>query len=509
MDFINDLMPVDSALVKRLQRSMVFDTNKSAARIRNDERHAVSALVTVLKRLRKNKGAVEVLDRAVTSEDCSTKCIVYKMPKKSDANNPTLHKTYPHFTLCKMFRFPEIVTYHQLTHSDHCLFDFATNYQSLEYCINPYHYQLAKRPQIPDMVVPKNVPVDLQTQHRLLTLSGNIDRLCPQGVPNITLDARSIPACSDPDARCFSTDKGENNEDAASSCSSRVPGVASPTSTHVPSPSTDFNDEMETDQDLPSPGSTGSQEPSNRNIYAKPPMSNDSDWHRTAESPFGAIMGPDGDIGNVMSTDTVARISFQESPVWCTVGYYEEETCVRSDYHGSRPSFVIDGYTSVPDEERFSVGNFTNSKRSKGTLQVRQFIGKGIRLYYIAGDVFVENLSAFSIFVQSPMAAHRYNWHTAAVCKIAPNSHFKIFSMTEFATLLGIAVKDGFETTFALTRMCTVRISLVKGWGKVYKRHSVNKTPVWFQVHLTSPLQWLDRILIEMGGPPERCTSFS
>lgn len=494
---MTSMLPFTSPVVKRL----LGFRKRSARSNESDDRWTEKAVKSLVKKLKKS-GTVDELEKAITTQDVSTRCIT--IARSLDGGlQVSQKKGLPHVICCRLWRYPELGSHHELKPVENC--QFAFHLRREEVCVNPYHY--TKVEQYP----PSSTMVPRQSEYTAeVEIPGVFDDLVGGG------GSCAMPMTETPPPG-YITDENE----PVSPSSSNVSPVSPATTVGFSSPASASS----------GVGSGGggsnstavsllSRERATSTTSPTTVMSVDSVLERATPSLQLGAAGAGG-LGSPSSTEPLQRISlppsfvnsepvaYCEPPFWCKIAYYELSTRVGEVFHASQPGITVDGFTDPSNADRFCLGLLSNVNRNPVVEHTRKHIGKGVRLYYIGGEVYAECLSESSVFVQSPNCNQRYGWHPATVCKIPPGCNLRIFNNQEFAQLLSQSVTQGFETVYQLTRMCTVRMSFVKGWGAEYRRQQITSTPCWIEVHLNGPLQWLDRVLTEMGSPLVKCSSMS
>ncbi|XP_017266207.1 mothers against decapentaplegic homolog 2 isoform X1 [Kryptolebias marmoratus] len=431
-----------------------------------EEKWCEKAVKSLVKKLKKT-GQLDELEKAISTQNSNTKCVtipsncselwglgsghtieqwdsagMYGYPDHSRSLDGRLQvshrKGLPHVIYCRLWRWPDLHSHHELRAIDVC--QYAFNLKKDEVCVNPYHYQRVETPVLPPVLVPRHTEILTE-------------------LPPLDDFTNSIP---------------ENTN---------FPAGIDPPNNYIP--------------DTPPPG-----------YMSEDGETNDQQMNQSMESGSPAEMSPNN-LSPVSHGLDLQPVTYSEPAFWCSIAYYELNQRVGETFHASQPSLTVDGFTDPSNSERFCLGLLSNVNRNATVEMTRRHIGRGVRLYYIGGEVFAECLSDSAIFVQSPNCNQRYGWHPATVCKIPPGCNLKIFNNQEFAALLAQSVNQGFEAVYQLTRMCTIRMSFVKGWGAEYRRQTVTSTPCWIELHLNGPLQWLDKVLTQMGSPTMRCSSMS
>uniref|UniRef100_A0A4W4F6S7 Mothers against decapentaplegic homolog n=1 Tax=Electrophorus electricus TaxID=8005 RepID=A0A4W4F6S7_ELEEL len=448
------ILPFTPPIVKRLLGWKKGEQNGQ------EEKWCEKAVKSLVKKLKKT-GQLDELEKAITTQDLSTKCItIPRVPielwgepnwlverwGRGDWSTTILsldgrlqvshRKGLPHVIYCRLWRWPDLQSHHELRAVDLC--EFAFHMKKDEVCVNPYHYQRVETPVLPPVLVPRHTDI-------------------PAEFPPLDDYSHSIP---------------ENTN---------FPAGIEPQINYIP--------------ETPPPG-----------YLSEDGESSDHQMNHSMDTGQSFLLYLDIIFPVRIYLQPV---TYCESAFWCSISYYELNQRVGETFHASQPSLTVDGFTDPSNAERFCLGLLSNVNRNAAVELTRRHIGRGVRLYYIGGEVFAECLSDSAIFVQSPNCNQRYGWHPATVCKIPPGCNLKIFNNQEFAALLAQSVNQGFEAVYQLTRMCTIRMSFVKGWGAEYRRQTVTSTPCWIELHLNGPLQWLDKVLTQMGSPSIRCSSVS
>jgi len=468
MTSLNSLFSFSSPAVKKLLGWKQGD---------EEEKWAEKAVDALVKKLKKNKGALEALEQALSCPGQPSKCVT--IPRSLDGRLQVSHrKGLPHVIYCRVWRWPDLQSHHELKALECCEYPFTAKQKDI--CINPYHYKRVESPVLPPVLVPRHS--EFAPGHSLLPY-------------------QQVPEPSMPHNVSF----GQNGPLPPPFISPGSPGTSPATPLSPVSPLSGVQ----------SPGSSSScanpQSPFSLGPDTPPPAYTPQDDKSLCSLPGPGPVPLDTGMDTSSGPANAEPVAYQESEYWCSIAYYELNSRVGEVYHAQNHSIIVDGFTNPPNNNnnRFCLGLLSNVNRNSTIENTRRHIGKGVHLYYVGGEVYAECLSDSAIFVQSRNCNYHHGFHPTTVCKIPPGCSLKIFNNQEFAALLSQSVNHGFEAVYELTKMCTIRMSFVKGWGAEYHRQDVTSTPCWVEVHLHGPLQWLDKVLTQMGSPTNIISSVS
>lgn len=552
-------------------------TNSSS--ISNHNKLCEKAIRQLVKKIKKNPGALEELEKAVTTRNSNSKCISIPLKSNSQQAQQISRKTLPHVVFCRIWRWPDLQNCNELKAVSHCQHAYThTNPKKSDdsqlVCINPYHYMRCNSSgadaysgsssahnqsnQSSTNLLTVYVPVtnNLSTQQQQATGS----ELTPIAEDEATTNSTLSSTASTPISYSHSPQQQQLAAHISSSSSTSsyssiqndimipqisnanvgvTPAASLPTTTDLIQNSNFMVGTSPSHPDQAIVPNSNSQESSNMinyfmrsnsphsplgqnmasnfNMNSQSPISVSPASNSNALQQFSPFISEDdsSEINDIspspIGSCDMTPIPMLEQPYWCSLSYYEMKQRVGEMFHvtSNVHSVTIDGYTDPSSGQRFCLGVLSNVNRTNEIEMTRHYIGRGLQLNYENGQVFAECLSENPVFVQSPNCNQRYQWHLATVVKIPPGCSLKIFDEAEFVQLANETVYQGFEAVYALTRICTIRISFVKGWGAEYRRQTILNTPCWIEVHLNNPLKLVDQILTKMGSPRTKCTSTS
>lgn len=131
---LNSLFSFTSPAVKRLLGWKQGD---------EEEKWAEKAVDSLVKKLKKKKGALEDLEKALSCPGQTSKCVT--IPRSLDGRLQVSHrKGLPHVIYCRVWRWPDLQSHHELKPLECCDYPFSAKQK--EVCINPYHYKRVESP---------------------------------------------------------------------------------------------------------------------------------------------------------------------------------------------------------------------------------------------------------------------------------------------------------------------------------------------------------------------------
>lgn len=267
----------------------------------------------LIKKLKKQPGAYQNLENALRTRSSTSECVT--IPRTIDGRLQVMHcKALPHVIYCRIWRFPDLQTHHELKAVKAC--HTSNNPKRDVVCINPYHYERVEAKVLPAVLVPR--------QSEYVAGYSMLPNQQRQGVQPAQVNMNYANNGFGPVDNTYNTNL---------QCSS---GMMSP---------------MSMISNFSSGG--GCQQPN----YQSTMM--DMDTQSFYQQENNACM---------QYQQEMVPVHYEEQENWALVSYYELNARVGEQFRSSQQSYslIVDGYTYPMENttNRFSLGQLSNVHRN-------------------------------------------------------------------------------------------------------------------------------------------------
>ena len=326
------------------------------------------------------KGAIEELEHAINNPSMPSKCVT--IPRSLDGRLQVSHrKGLPHVIYCRIFRWPDLQSHHELRAIDTCEFSFSA--KQAEVCINPYHYERNEVPAVSAVLVPKVELTSSQTHAPTNLCSNPINRHLQNN--NAQTNYLNQHVNGNPFYQQYYLENHQQFLQNSSTCYTPDPAL-------LGEKENSFKPQRSTPASLASPIVAFSNKPNNLSyaVSSHYSLSNHMSHsygssgspHTSKSEELESSMETNGSSQNVSNFDSdvlYQSISYQEPLNWCSIVYYELNQRIGEVFNAASSKIYVDGYTNPCNNwgRRFCLGMFSNVNRNSTIENCRKHIGRG------------------------------------------------------------------------------------------------------------------------------------
>lgn len=347
-----------------------------------EEKWAEKAVDSLVKKLKKKPGQIDNLENALKSQSSESACIC--IPRSLDGRLQVSHrKGLPHVIYCRVWRWPDLQSHHELKSTENCRFPFESKQK--EVCVNPYHYKRVETPVLPPVLVPRNS--EFVESHTLVSNGRSMHPFMEKQLHE-QMQQNSIIGMSNHmfmsmnpqmNPMIFSPYNNSNSRVMSPEITSLANSIASPHSHRLEIKEENLNNSLDHNPSSNENRPTGAAQPQPTQTQNSHQETNSTQDHQLNIVSSASPNHP----------NTHEEISYSEPEFWCKICYYELNTRVGEAFQSGNSHVIVDGFTDpCNNPSRFCLGLLSNVNRNSTIENTRRHIGRGLHIYYVGGEVY-------------------------------------------------------------------------------------------------------------------------